>query len=215
MKVVFFGDSICFGQGVSIHKGWVPRVAARVDELAAELGREMVIVNASKNGRTTRDALENMPYEVQSQGVDLLLVQFGMNDCNFWQTDRGLPRVSPDAFAANLHEIIERGRKFGAREIILNTNHPTTLTDKILAGGEAYESGNKRYNEIIREVARKEGADVWLNDMESHFRSHIAETDDGVAGHVLDDGLHLSIKGHDLYYNCVAPLLEKVIRKCI
>lgn len=215
MKVFFFGDSICFGQGVSIHKGWVPRVAARVDELSAELGREMVIVNASKNGRTTRDALENMPYEVQSHGVDLLLIQFGMNDCNFWQTDRGLPRVSPEAFAANLHEIIARGRKFGAREIILNTNHPTSLTDKVLAGGEAYEAGNQRYNEIIRAVAQREGGGVWLNDMESHFRAHIAETDGGISDHVLDDGLHLSIKGHDLYYDCVARLLEKVIRKCI
>ena len=27
LKIHFFGDSICFGQGVSIIHGWVPRIA--------------------------------------------------------------------------------------------------------------------------------------------------------------------------------------------
>jgi acyl-CoA thioesterase I len=114
LRVVFFGDSICVGQGVSLFKGWVTKIASGLDLLSQEIGREIVVVNASVNGNTTRQALERMPYEVQSHGVDILLTQFGLNDCNLWLTDGGLPRVSADAFAANLKEIIARGRRFGA-----------------------------------------------------------------------------------------------------
>src|SRR5438034_624703 len=96
MHVLFFGDSICNGQGIAIHKGWVPRLSAGLSELAAAAGRDLVVINSAVNGRTTRQALETMPYEVQSQAPEVLVVQFGMNDCNIWQTDRGNPRVSPN-----------------------------------------------------------------------------------------------------------------------
>ena len=85
-----------------MYQGWVTRVAGQLEDLANETGREIVVANASVNGTTTRQALERMGYEVQSHGVDVLIVQFGMNDCNFWETDRGLPRVSPEAFAGRL-----------------------------------------------------------------------------------------------------------------
>ena len=127
-QLVFFGDSICNGQGVSIYRGWVTRLSAVAEALSGELGYEIIVVNASVNGSTTRQALERMPYEVQSHGVDILLVQFGLNDCNFWVTDRGLPRVSPEGFEANLVEIIQRGFHFGAKAVFLHTNHPIGKT---------------------------------------------------------------------------------------
>ncbi len=36
-RLIFFGDSICVGQGVSIHKGWMTRIADRVESLAEPL----------------------------------------------------------------------------------------------------------------------------------------------------------------------------------
>src|SRR5262245_18623684 len=115
MNIVFFGDSICNGQGLAIHKGWVTRISASLSELPGSRRDELVVVNSSVNGRTTRQALESMPYEVQRPGVDVIIVQFGMNDCNIWETDRGNPRVSPLAFEANVREIIQRAATFGAR----------------------------------------------------------------------------------------------------
>ena len=66
-----------------------------------------------------------MPYDIQSHEPDLLLVQFGMNDCNFWESDRGNPRVSLDAFRANLREIYTRAFSFGVHNVIQLTNHPS------------------------------------------------------------------------------------------
>ena len=120
VRVIFFGDSVCVGQGVSLYHGWVTRTAQLLDELSQAAGREVIVINASINGNTTRQALERMPYDVQSHGADVMIVQFGLNDCNHWLTDHGLPRVSTDAYAANLKEIVRRGRRFGAHTVFLN-----------------------------------------------------------------------------------------------
>ncbi len=208
IRIVFFGDSICVGQGISVHAGWVARIAERMEALSKKLGKELLVVNASVNGNTTRQALERMAYDVQSHGVDIMLVQFGMNDCNHWQTDKGNPRVSEKAFSANLEEMFARGRTFGAQKILLNTNHMSTRNaDKMAHTELTYEQSNQRYNQIIRELAEQHD-DVMLTDMEHIFAEHIKTNPQDAKKLVLDDGLHLSLKGHDLYFNAIYPKLE-------
>ncbi len=212
MKFFFFGDSICFGQGVSLHKGWVPNISKNLSFLAEEKGVEIVIVNNAVNGRTTRQALETMPYEVQSHRPDLLLLQFGMNDCNYWQSDGGLPRVSPAAFKANLREIIQRSFLFGAKRVFLNTNHPTTLDFEALRFTETvYEESNRFYNSLIREVYREGDERLILNDMEKTFHVHTRENGSELSELLLADRLHLSEKGHVLYFETIFPVLKQVV----
>lgn len=212
LRVVFFGDSICVGQGVSIHSGWVTRISSRLAELSERIGREIVIINASVNGNTTRQALERMPYDVQSHSVDVLIVQFGMNDCNIWQTDHGNPRVSPKAFAANLEEIIDRGITFGALAVLLHTNHPSGRDRKQMPFSKVtYEQQNRKYNEIIRAVARRKSERVKLIDIEEYFRQHISAMSKPLGSLLLDDLLHLSVRGHDIYYRSVLPRLEQAV----
>lgn len=212
LRVVFFGDSICFGQGVSIHDGWVTRLSAFIESLAGKSGRGAVVVNASVNGSTTRQALERMPYDVQSHGVDVLLVQFGLNDCNHWQTDKGVPRVSPRAFSANLHEIIDRGARFGARRVLLNTNHPTTRNSDLMAGGEiTYEQSNRFYNAIVREVADARADIVELTDIAAIFEDQLEAGHRRLEELLLPDGLHLSRAGHTVYFEAVSPRIEAAI----
>jgi lysophospholipase L1-like esterase len=211
MKVIFFGDSICNGQGIAIHKGWVTRISARLSELAQGGATDVTVINSSVNGRTTRQALENMPYEVQSQEPEVLLVQFGMNDCNTWASDRGHPRVSTPAFEANLREIIQRGFLFGCRTIVLNTNHPSGRDQSPLAGSRTtYESQNRLYNEIIRKVARSDPR-VHFNDIEAQFHLHARGRRDELRRMLLPDLLHLSEEGHDLYFESVYPRLARCV----
>ena len=215
IRVVFFGDSICYGQLVPPHLTWVTRIAARLHELALTLGIGKIrLSNASISGNTTRMALERMPYDVQSHGTDLCVVQFGLNDCNHWASDQGLPRVSPSAFAANLQEIAERAHKFGAKCVILNTNHPTIRTVETMPGTtKTFEWQNQRYNEIIRKVAA-DGPDwLELHDVEALWLEQIARTGAELDTYVLEDGLHLSEAGHDLYFDVTWPRIEDVIRQ--
>jgi acyl-CoA thioesterase I len=213
-RIVFFGDSICNGQGVSLHRGWVPRLSAAAEALSSEIGCDVMVVNASVNGSTTRQALERMAYEVQSHDLDILLVQFGLNDCNFWITDRGLPRVSPESFEANLIEIITRGRHFGARAILLNTNHPTTKTlDPQPFFPISYAESSRRYNQIIRRVAKRFGDYVHLNDIEKVWSERCANSDKSLKELLLQDGLHPSPAGHDLYYEVLWEKIAHVTRR--
>lgn len=211
-RVFFFGDSICSGQGVSIHKGWVTRTSQALSRLARGGQHDVTVINVSISGNTTRQALERMPYDIQSQRPDLLIVQFGMNDCNHWETDRGVPRVSSKAFAANLEEIIVRALTFGAEKAILNTNHPTARDEKALPFTSiSYQESNELYNRVIREVGEKLGPRVILKDVEEAFKRYTGSSRERLLELLLPDLLHLSERGHDLYFRTVYPAIETVV----
>lgn len=216
IRVTFFGDSVCVGQGVSIFNGWVTRVAGRLEEFADRFGREIIVTNASVNGNTTRQALERMPYEVQSSGVDVLIVQFGLNDCNYWHTDRGLPRVSPESFAANLKEIVSRGLNFGATEVLLHNNHPTTRDSTPMNGTDkTYEDSNREYNAIVRQVADEASDSVVFTDIEKTFHNLVENDRTRLMLLLQRDGLHLSRAGHDAYFAVVAGPIERAVMRHI
>lgn len=217
-RVFFFGDSICFGQGISLHKGWVTRISAELSQLGGSLGREIVVVNVSVSGNTTRQALERMPYDVQSQNPDAVIVQFGMNDCNYWETDRGNPRVSPDAFSANLREIIARSVTFGAKKIFLHTNHPSARNQKPMAHSPlTYQESNHFYNDLIRRVAQVAGDPVILTDVEREFEKFIQGDEKRLLSLLLPepDLLHLSEAGHDLYFKTAYPIIKQALLEII
>ena len=122
MRFVFFG--ILFALGSAFHRTLRgSRASARNHREAGT--RDITIINGSVNGSTTRLALERIGNDLQLQRPDIVLIQFGLNDCNCWISDEGHPRVSPRAYGANLHEIIDRARLFGANTILLATNHST------------------------------------------------------------------------------------------
>jgi len=213
LRIFFFGDSICFGQGVSPHRVWVSRLAARLEEIYGD--RISVIVqNPSVNGNTTRMALERMHYDVQSHAPHILYIQFGMNDCNGWETDKGHPRTARESFVANLGEIIARGRNFGARQVILGTNHPTTRTTLKLPNAEhTYDMANRDYNAITRQAAERYHA--LLADAEKAFDAHVASSEETYADLILSDQLHLSERGHDLYLKNRLPVLIDAVDRII
>lgn len=208
-KVYFFGDSICVGQYVSVHRTWVVRIAARLAEAGKLHGFDAVVQNPSVNGDTTRQALERIEYHVQSHSPDIVLVQFGMNDCNHWETDRGNPRVSPLSFRGNLIEIIDRVSSCGAKQVIVNTNHPTTRTAPFGFAGTSYQTWNHAYNEVIRDVATAKA--VRLVDIEQEWSSQESSGRIFLPSLLLPDGVHLSEQGHDMYFSQVYPVVEEAI----
>jgi lysophospholipase L1-like esterase len=213
IRLYFFGDSICFGQGVSPHRVWVTRLAYAL-QAKFEDRCELIVQNPSVNGNTTRMALERMAYDVQTHEPHVLYTQFGMNDCNGWETDRGHPRVSTSAFAANLAEIVDRGRMFGAREVVLGTNHPTTRTDVSLPYVDhTYDGANRSYNAITRRVAAEKR--TLLADAEADFDAAIKMGRYSYSDLVLSDRLHLSEQGHDIYFESRMPVLVQAIESVI
>lgn len=212
LKVFFFGDSICFGQGVSPHKTWVSQIASALDKCAIKQEIDIIVQNPSINGNTTRQALERMAFDVQSHEPDLVLVQFGMNDCNYWQTAHGKPRVSQAAFKENLIEIITCLMATGAKKIILQTNHPSGRIHEKMSGTDiTYQQSNKQYNNIIRDVSNHLSSIVTLNDIEKFFEEKINHDISKIPQYLLDDLLHLSEQGHALYFDAT----YNVVLRCV
>jgi acyl-CoA thioesterase I len=205
IDVVYFGDSITEGQYVDPAHRWTALVDEALDERYRDTRLHVRGLNRGVSGETTQMAMARFAEDVQSVGPDVLTLQFGLNDCNCWLTDRGLPRTSERAFVANLHEMIARGRHFGAEQVILSTNHPTLKLKEMLSG-ERFEDANRRYNDLVREVAEDTG--VVLCDVARAFDPY---GPDELRELLLPypDCLHLSIEGHRVY---AAAILEPLAR---
>ncbi|NJN40031.1 MAG: SGNH/GDSL hydrolase family protein [Gammaproteobacteria bacterium] len=209
LTVVFMGDSITEGQYVHHSLRWAEIVSTRLkarfsDRLKPE--RQFYYVHGV-SGETTRQGLERFPRDVQQFRPNLMTLQFGLNDCNCWDTDLGLPRVSEAAYRANLQEMIDRAKRFDARHIILSTNHPTLRVRK-LASGKSLEEHRLIYNDIVRDVAH--GTGVTLCDIEKVFARFDRE---GLEELLLPepDVLHLSPTGHRIYADAIYEPLESAI----
>lgn len=207
VTIVYMGDSITAGQYVDPTLRWTSLTSDTIVARYLATSVNFYILNCGISGETTRQGLERFPADVQQHRPDIMTLQFGLNDCNCWVTDAGLPRVSEAAYRANLLEMIERARRFGAGRIILSTNHPT-LRHKVLLSGDSLEMRRRRYNEHVREVAALTG--VELCDVDSGF-AHFDS--DELAALLLPypDQVHLSIEGHRHYAACIAPYLDQAV----
>jgi lysophospholipase L1-like esterase len=202
-----FGDSIAFGQFVPSYRTWANALSRRIGARFAD--RDWRMANVSISGNTTRQALERIGYDVQAHRPTFLYVQFGMNDCNIWQTDNGCTRVSVEAFAANLTEIAARAFAWGAKHIWFGTNHPAA---RPVAGGgidAAYQSRNVAYNANVRDVVSSIGDRATLVDHEAAWRRKPGRRE----VRLLPDGVHLADAGHELYdgtvWRAIYPVLDR------
>jgi len=210
LKFYIFGDSICFGQLVSPHLTWVSSLSNRLHEIAPSESA-VLIQNSSINGNTTRQALERMSYDITSHQPDVLLIQFGMNDCNYWQTDFNSPRANERSFVSNLHEILDRAEGCGVKQIFLATNHPSLLGEFTHISGLSHAKSNERYNELIRNVAnsvKDSKKFVTLLDNEKYWYKVLNDRPDiSLSLLLLPDGIHLSELGHQLYDEYAGSLI--------
>jgi lysophospholipase L1-like esterase len=170
MKVVCVGDSITFAQYLERDKAWTTL-------LAEHTGDE--VINKGVCGDTTRLALERFPRDVQAHEPEMVVIQFGANDANRWLSDRGAPRVSLLAYEANLYEMVDRARRFGAETVVLCTVTRSTRSAELSADSALYSSA-------VRKVARETGAVL--------FDAELAIPD----GHLLDL-VHLNEEGNRIY----------------
>ena len=178
--IVALGDSITSGQYLPPEQAW-PQQLSRIT------GRR--VMNAGVANETTRQGLERFPRHVQSVRPEALVIQFGLNDCNRWKSDRGLPRVSRSAYAANLREMVTRAFAFDIATVVICGLTPTQKSEQ-----HSLDAG--QYNRIAREVASSMSVEFCASPF-GPFRST----------HLIDD-LHLSEEGHRIYAEGVAACLN-------
>jgi lysophospholipase L1-like esterase len=178
--IVCIGDSVTYGQHLE-----------HPDVPWPQLLNGYTVYSAGVPGDTTRLGLERFPKDVQAMKPTTVIIQFGHNDCNRWETDHGLPRVSPHAFVANLTEMIERSRLFGAQPYLCSLTPSHRSPEHHADVGE--------YDVLIRDVSRATATK--LIDVRWHFLGREHEM-------LMTDGLHLSPEGHRLYAKTVLETLS-------
>lgn len=204
MKIFFFGDSITEGQFVGLPYRWVDIVANYLSKrLNTSFEADGCFVGAN-SGDTTAMGLARFAWQVQQIEPEILFIQFGLNDCNVWDSDRGMSRVSEAAFVANLKEMIDRGRNFGAKHVILSNNHQTAKCDDFGSMGK-FESRNQIYNNLIAQVADERN--VILNDIYASFMDRF----EAPSEYLLTDKIHLNRVGHKIYADCIMKILPKIM----
>lgn len=201
------GDSITEGQGVTPSHRWTDLISYDLHKNYLNTAINFFTLNSGISGENTRQALERFPRDLQAHQPDIVTIQFGFNDSNSWVTDRGHPRVSIEAFRANIIEMVERAALFGAKKIILSNNH-RTLRNKVLLSGESLQQSKTRYDRVLEEIAKEKN--ILFCDIAAAFDKLDTET---VEKYLIPypDLLHLSREGHKYYAAQIQPLIEESI----
>ncbi len=135
-SLLILGDSISAGYGMSKEKQWSEVLKEKLNQEKISLK----IINASVSGETTGGGLVRSDKLLQNNMPSYLLIELGGNDAL-----RGYP---PQTVKSNLLEIINLGKTYGAKSIIMQIRIPPNY-------GNRYRN---EFESIYTEIAEETGS---------------------------------------------------------
>jgi acyl-CoA thioesterase-1 len=166
--ILFFGDSITAGYGLTEEEAFPAVIQEKIDSL----GLNYNVVNSGLSGETTAGGLRRIDWVLQ-QHVDLFVLELGGND--------GLRGIDPESSKQNLQGIIDKVEDVYPNAKIL------------LTGMEAPPNMGQTYTGRFREIYAELHSE---NDVE--FMPFILETVAGDPKLNQPDGIHPTAEGHRL-----------------
>jgi acyl-CoA thioesterase I len=133
-RVVFLGDSLTAGLGLSPDEAYPALIQQRIDAV----GLEYRVVNAGVSGDTSFDALSRLDWALEGD-VRVLVVALGGND--------GLRGLPADQLQQNLAAVIERAQARAVRVILAGMEAPPNF-------GESYTVA---FHKVYPALAKKYG----------------------------------------------------------
>ena len=185
ISVVFLGNSLTAGYGLSSHEAFPAILQRRVDEL----GWPVTTVNAGLSGETTAGGLRRLPWLMRSN-IDILMIALGGND--------GLRGLPPEDTQANLLRMIE----------LAKSNNPDMVV--ILAGMEMPPNLGPDYTEafqaVFPTVAQETGC---------HLIPFLLDGVGGVAELNQPDGIHPNAKGQQRLADNIWAVLGGILEEAL
>ena len=179
--ILFFGDSLTAGMGLSIEEAFPAIIQGKIDSL----GLSYNVVNAGVSGETTAGGKNRIDW-VLNQEVDIFVLELGANDGL-----RGWPLTET---RKNLQAIIDMVRKKNAD------------TKIILAGMQIPPNLGKEYttefNEIFPELAKKNNLPLI---------PFLLENVAGREDLNQNDGIHPTAEGHKILAQNTWDVLRDII----
>jgi acyl-CoA thioesterase-1 len=181
--ILFFGDSITAGYGLTEEQAFPAIIQQKIDSL----GLDYRVINSGLSGETTAGGLRRIDWVLQ-QHVDIFVLELGGND--------GLRGIDPQNSKENLQGIMNKVvQTYPDAEILLTgMEAPPNM-------GQAYTS---RFREIYSELS---------NENDVTFMPFILESVAGDPDLNLPDGIHPSEEGHRIVANDLWEYLRPMLVK--
>lgn len=173
------GDSLSAGYGIDPQKGWVNLLAAKLNSKD-----HFKIINLSTSGDTTSNGLTKLKNALVQYKPDILIIELGAND--------GLRGLAIAQIKDNLTSILEKGKKSGAKILLLGTYLPPNY-------GPEYR---KQFNNIFEDLA-----DHYQVALVPMFLAGVAGDDQLMQ----NDGLHPNEKAQPIILNNIWPALSPLL----
>ncbi|MEN6302443.1 MAG: SGNH/GDSL hydrolase family protein, partial [Armatimonadia bacterium] len=178
VKIAGLGDSIT---GVYYHTGgrraWTEMLGLALQRLYPQAKLETI--NAGLSGNVSGDGLRRLEKDVLAHHPDVVVVMFGMND---------VARATPEAYEANLRQIVDKCRATGAEVVLCTPNtigtDPSRPMDKLRA-----------HAEIVRRLAAE--LQVPLADCFAAYEA-VGQRNPRELTALMSDNIHPNMRGHKL-----------------
>jgi lysophospholipase L1-like esterase len=195
--VVFLGDSVTYGYGVDTRK---ESFFARI-ESTLKKGKygNIRVINAGVNGDETSDALLRIDTDVLAKEPDIVVISFGLNDCqNSVMTRR--------QFRKNLEAIVDKIEP--KAEVILSTSNTFLETDSSL--WKELNNLLDQYMEEIRTIAREKT--IQVIDVHTAWKDYLYNNPHTTESLYIDF-IHPSAQGHKLIFEIYMGVLGNKLLK--
>ncbi len=106
IRIVAFGDSTTYGQGVERYDAY----PAKLEKALRARGHNVVVTNAGVSGDTTADGLARLDRAVPA-GTQIVIVEFGSND--------SFAKIDPATTRSNLQNIMGRLKARGMQTLLV------------------------------------------------------------------------------------------------
>ncbi|MFA5859653.1 MAG: GDSL-type esterase/lipase family protein [Elusimicrobiota bacterium] len=202
MKSLFlFGDSITSRGNRT--EGW----GGIIDRKIRDAGLDWQVFNVGIGGNTTTMGLARIESSVLSCKPDIVIIEFGFNDCAHLAADNTKVRVDPVLYETNMNLICEKISAVKGLPFLI-INHAAERDWIIMPNGKPYRESVKDYNRIVRKIAKERNLPSC--DMEKYFLESGQSL--AVLNNPKPDGLHLSLAGEKLYAEGLWPELIKLLK---
>lgn len=200
--IVGFGDSISNGYGLGKAHSYINRLEKYIPSYYPSIYWN--VINSSKNGSTTREAVQTVETSVLTHQPNIVFIQYGTNDCKNDNKYRPL-----EEFEENLEEIIRK---------IINHNNRTGLNNCIpIPIMITPPPVNETITKPLRNNSRLNQYVHIIKTISKNYNCPIIDFFDKVISQenyerfISEDGVHLNKDGYDLLFDTVFAEFTKYI----
>ena len=195
--IVFFGDSVTYGYGVDTE---TESFFSRIKKIMQSgMYGKVRVINSGISGDDTSEALSRVTSDVTAHNPNLVVIAFGLNDCQN-------KSMTSSNFRDNIHNMLAAIPS--KTRVILATSN--TFLDTGQSLWKDMNSSLDNYMDEIRAISSEKK--LTLIDVNSVWKKQLRQ-DQRHMEYFYVDPTHPSAQGHRLIYETYMNVLRRVIRK--